>query len=1636
MAAGAGETGFFNFGTNADQVAADIAGAMGRINSTLSQPLRAADLALDIGGLGKTFTGLEAELKSGQARVQQAISQFGRGAIDAKTLHSEVRGALQTSVGNIPQIMADTLAKAPTATFNRAPIREIAGTAANDYVNAFKQQLAQAGISIPAALQQTINKSLAGVEANPVNFGGETTPLANLTNRLRAENLLAQQIRDGNFTNAAPILAGLKAPDPRFTSIQPHQITTGESGIGFNPTPGLAQDVRERIAAAREAEAIGRRRIATDQEEARAAQELALANLAVAESYSRIGSRYVSPTGQVYRQTGQGLAEETNPLRNAEAQQRLAAQEQRNQQRGFLGGALGRIDSMSGGAGIGAGFGKSIISATAFSAAYGSIYALQGAVRDTLKEFLDYQDSMTDLEVATRSADNVTNELTDSLANIARVAGDNVGAAYDAAARGVRAFTTAQSSQQEVTDAAANSARTAAQLSVIANKSLTDATGDLLAAGTAFNLNPDELDQVVDAVANAKRNVGGDAGQISQGLALISLAAQEAGYNLNEAASVLGLVQARTDQSGQAIATRLTRIFQITQGSTGKSLAQSLSEQLKAVGLDDPKSASVKEQLEAYAKIYSDDNTPEAVKDKISSSLGGTANLRELLPLLKEADTLQAAYDEALRNGGQGVDEYQRKSQNLVGTLKKLGADVSGIQVELAKSGVFDIVGGFFMTIEPALFAMRSALTALNDLTGKVPGLQSVLGVMLDILIAAKAISIVQGARAATTAGAAAATGATAATAASAAATTGLVASQAAAIEAAALQARLSVTQAAANDVLATTQAREAAAAEAASIANNLNALAMERQAAAATLSAEATTVSAGATAAGGRFAGTRAGLGAIGGALANPYVLGAIALLGTGAAVGSIINNRNQISTEQSAVNSAVRGSYKDVDGTSSSLATAAGELKSAADRISKIDVRDQNQDAFSENLEIRSNNVRLIADRVLEEEKANSRANDGSFLFGENGAIETVDQLAQGLSVLQASGAGAVQQMRELDTALRTPFDDSAQRFSPEQLTSQIYASVAGAVNKDNVPDDTRIKYKRDEQIFDGWVTAPSLDKLGNFVFNGFDNKKEDQTAFSSDPDVVANMLQFEGTTKKGETPALAKAIREQIDKLGLTNANGLTDADKERLVNAAVDSLNLGQITEGADALREAIRDAALADIRKQRVQRDSPGGLLNNRSLTPDQAVSLLTPSTGNETTPGFDLLGTYDAAIQAQQAQGNENGVLAATKAKLAQLKSLADKVRLNGSNVPGILLQQIATVEKNLIDGRLDRLERMRAAAESHAGSNSELQAIRISFAKREIRAAGNDPAQIESLLNSYDQKTIQAILSYLRTAIATARAAYQHALKIQRASQALLAQGFIGPLPNLPGSGIVEDAQTAVDDTKKKFNLVNDINDKFAQLGDATAKLPDDSKAEEALEKARKALEARIARLSLVGDITDPVEQARDALKAAQMTYAFEKTPQNAVAIRTAQAALEQAKFTQRLSDVQTAEQLGKISHQQYIRYLENESKRLHSIGNKTRQQIDQMNQIDLALKDATQQMEGQFNLGDIDTKGFVYAVRRATAEGRNFGASGIGSGGSVANNINTVTINGADTGTVRRLLQELLGAGAERRTAAPRRL
>lgn len=1762
------ETAFFRFGNNALETAEQIDSAMKRINRSLSTPLDELDFAQSVGGLRGVFDAVERDVRERTERLNGILSRAGTEGWSKADLTGRIQTEMTNAVQGIPSLMAQAMSKVPPAVAQSAPARAMAQEFVQTYFAEFGDALrtnrGTAGDALKgvALTQGALAKSVGlddlyrQVSANPIDYLGGGQDIASaLENRVRVERALDTYIKGGMSADQAlergfgPAFAQLLQEPGR---IKQNNETGEMTGVNFTDAAErlrrLTGDQREAITVnerlAREREALA---AATDR--AARAEGLLATSTNVTKKFA--GFRQDPVSGLFLKDAGQGADFVDNPLKIADAEQafrkyntevdnarmlwerfnevrkvgsyytlddrafrltgdgttaseiaresalykqvmedRAAAQDreiqkaqrlneldgkrvmrQEQNKSGLLGGFLGRFHR--GEQDVLTGLGGQMASAAAFSLAYGSLFAMQAAIRDTINEVVDYQDSLTDLEVATRSTDAVTGEWVNSLSEMSRLTGANVGAALDTAARGIRAFGDVAGSTQgqiEAIGSATNEAAT--KLSLIANKDLRDATGDTISIGTAFGLEPDQLNQVVDAVANAKRALGGDPAQIAQGLSLVAGTAQEAGYSLNEAASVISIVQARTDQSGQAIATRLSRIFQIISGGTGKNLAREL-------GVDSTQ--SVKEQIEDFAQIYSTTDS-EPIKDRISSALGGTANLRELLPLLEEQPRLQAAYAEALNNTGQGTDEFNRKSENLVGTLKQVTGTVKNIQVDLARSGIFTPFALLLDVLEPALNGLDHLIRSYDSITSKIPYLQEALAITVELALAAKAIATVQAANSMFGGGVLPGIGRKG----------GDPASAAVAVELAATAAGINLS------------AAERAAAEQRYVATVLGSA--ERRAAAEAVGARA--------AAGG---GVGSGLATMASFVkSGPF----LAIAGVVAALWGV-NKGFEIAGQRTEYRDTRNGSlnaYARVDGSAESLRQAAQDLRSTAGEIRATEAEWLNGD-------IRENSIdRLTAEaKVLQEmakrveaEEQYAASLERTTAFG-TGAIETVDQVAQGLATLAENGDNGITRLKALSEALQTPPPkDGGEVFLPERVTTSLAASIYAALNTALPDKGLREAGIRSVMLPSSHIVPLTPDLEG----------KGYQEIIDRQP--IGRKELTDKLRQANAADDLEAAIDAQVEQLGLQTGDVATPEQMRKLVEAGVNALNMAGIEGIGTRVRELIYDQVAQEYGYEKTPNTGVFGgaediinklknkltlngkererLLNGKGpLDEDQVMALFSPSEDGK----YQGLGqVYQDALASVPA--NDDGTILRDTQRdyVTLLRSIAK--RYEGDDLD-LLNDALAAAELDLQLSVDARLEQARKVAQSKPGlSKKEIRSIGRDFLAKRIDNAGTNPKLLIEIMEDADQTSLSIVEEHLRQAAMVALASLnltQNVILPGVAGFVASIAGYAQSVVNNPeiakflafanslskanvtadpfggmaggeGSAIYnpEKDKTKEDKEKEAQDKRNERADKIAAIAEARA-----ARLGGGLAEGRAALIAARARLNaqkkgttewyqalaglyeaqdqmadavaeyaatrdqLRGDITDPLENARDALRDSRRRLAMDRRDgagkdvlaEDRLAVKEDRAALEATRFDQKLSDMQTAEELGRISFRKYMAYLDREHDRLSKINNRTRQQQDQLDTIDRAIQEANSSMDAQFNLGNIDTRGMVYRARRYAEEMRaeRDSQSVQRMAASAVSQTVSIQIDGADTAKVRKIIEDYVGSAGRTRTPAPRR-
>lgn len=651
------------------------------------------------------------------------------------------------------------------------------------------------------------------------------------------------------------------------------------------------------------------------------------------------------------------------------------------------------------------------------------------------------------------------------------------------------------------------------------------------------------------------------------------------------------------------------------------------------------------------------------------------------------------------------------------------------------------------------------------------------------------------------------------------------------------------------------------------------------------------------------------------------------------------------------------------------------------------------------------------ILDESAREVEAANerlARAQAGSGIFGDL-AAKSVDDVNATFSTLQASGQTASSTLVLLSQAIEGLLTPSKRVIDGAKVAAEVQAGLVASIPQ---AADTSALFGQSE----GLGAVYSQSRLEELLTGNLGNLK--------------------------------KAVAERIAQKGGT---ALSDNDVLEIARAGADSMvaNLGLGERDQQILRNRLIELIQGQLGGQGVI--ATGGKLSNdvATLLAQSTLNLAGDRAGNQ--PAFRQVGVYRNALRRikQIREGSADADLPALVEAQRQAESL-------------LLQAQIEDAEQ--VIGALDRKGKTGAAAKksNQLFKNLALKALR----------AGDADALV-ALMENATNAQVRAVRSVIEDTIKTLTAAIMaknatYSMVVGMAAEITDLQKQLGLLNEVDlrtggkdNDGFGRSLDRSDGDTAtqianaRRSALVAGSRKPVVQarveMINAAASLREEAakgknsvaywNAVGAYNSAKRAyqdalneefLALRDAKTRLGLDITDPLKMAQADLLAAQRKLRADRrlgAPASTIAqdqldVRQQQANVEATAFQQRLSDMQTAEQLGRISHQAYIRYLQNERERLMAIKNKSRQQIDMLNQIDLELKNAMDQLSGQFNLGDIKLP-TVYQARRDLA------AQAVAQQTTI-----NISVNGADVGMFQSLLSQYLGPIATGSvTTAPRR-
>lgn len=1254
-----------------------------------------------------------------------------------------------------------------------------------------------------------------------------------------------------------------------------------------------------------------------------------------------------------------------------------------------------------------------------YGSAYAALYGLGQAFQAAIQNAIEYNAAIRELSIATGQSTDEVHGLAESLGDIASGVGFAPSEGILAGARGVGIFGAYDSGPVQQSAISQQFTEASTQLAFVTNRTLEQVGQDLGAIAQSFDLEPSQLGYVQDLDAYFSKVFGSTAGGTLETTAQIGSLGAEAGFSIEEVQAFASVLQSRTGQTPAATAGFLSQVF-------GRSGDPALRQKFAELGIDIAQ--PFRDQIEQLSELLAAGTLGEGLKNEIINAFGRGRSGQAASIITEEFANVTRSVERAREGEAAGAaqSQFEQRMDSVSGRLRQLAGDLLELGKNIGETGLLDVFGLLVFAFDELIQVTNNAVEAIQFILTPLNALPDPLRV-LAISAAAAALAL-----------------------------------------------RTNLGKAALGSILLAGQTpRGIAAAQA--LGYGLATDSETRRTYVApggvpsTLNRGAGLRSVG--------SGLAAGAGAL---LANPITYAIAGLVAIGEVRGQMQSFRDALNQATAALTPAFTTDPEQLRLQAEAADKEAVQLDDAQGILLNtftLGDAERTADRYVANLRAQADMLERMADEEEAYFQQASRPVGGTTPGGVSTTVfgtRTVEDFATGLQTLQAQGYNATQQFNALTAALRETGSSAALAEAELALLPGRIRRAFDAATGELTFDDLGLER---EGILG---SVGKLNQLSSYT--SFSDAQRIGTAY--DPADLSQSLN-ENLAASGFEEGLQKLIK-----------GGLTQEELEKYITEVVNGFDLSvigddvQSTEEQEALKQKLIEY-YTTVFENYVDAIDPTKALNGaefQSLLTNTLQPTLEANLASLSTIGYDE-GTrrYEATLQkyldglsALDFKGQPPGAyFREVRVVEARIASSAI-VRLEGARE---VAQQYAKS-----DAEFRRIGRsyLRRELETALGARS-LALVKDVISRSSDNVVDSMRAAIRLDLAQAQTSLAAArkVIEYVKVGRRLIRASSQATFKAYRAAAKevdrlrqelnLLTQAAKTTLPDASALTPPEDLEPEPEeptDTPAQIAAARALAEATRRGGGiavATAQIQvaraDLAAAEEgtvayyqalqSLYEAQRSLseairQYKVDKFLLGGDITDPVFQARAEAKAARQQLRYDQrqgaSPDQIAAdrldVRRAEAAVDQAKFSQWLSDLQTAEQLERISHEQYVRMLERRAERLKDIKNRTRQEQDQLDQVLLALKEAQKTTASQFNLGDIrvptpyEVRRYIELQKAAALKGAQgyevvpYSGNGDRDNRGLKNEIR-INIDGADTAQIRRVLYDILGGGAIKTTS-----
>jgi hypothetical protein len=285
--------------------------------------------------------------------------------------------------------------------------------------------------------------------------------------------------------------------------------------------------------------------------------------------------------------------------------------------------------------------------------------------------------------------------------------------------------------------------KAAAKIAQVTKLPLTEITDGLTAASLAFGKTFEEIGNVA---VNLESKTGTLARETISFIGDIAPVAQEAGFSLEEFASIAAIAQQRSGRSGTALAESFGRIIpriresRLELAAIAASAPDAFSEDFfAAIENQDPRGI-----LLGIGEAY--DELDQKTRDQINFQLGGSREAQALIPALAQGQRVIELSQGAADAGGQLEARFQNVSKTLTVQLQKLSEEAREFVLILLESGLEDVFSTLISTTTALLEAFKKLFGFISDINDATNGWAAKLtGVAATVAIISQSLKLIGG---------------------------------------------------------------------------------------------------------------------------------------------------------------------------------------------------------------------------------------------------------------------------------------------------------------------------------------------------------------------------------------------------------------------------------------------------------------------------------------------------------------------------------------------------------------------------------------------------------------------------------------------------------------------------------------------------------------------------------------------------------------------------------------------------------------------------------------------------------------------------------------------------------------------------